>query len=181
MEAIRPSSSRHIAVIGAGPAGLVTFRELRRQKHTVVVFERSYSVGGMWVYSPETESDQLGTDPNRKIINSGLYESLRVNLPRECMGFSDYPFVGSETGGDERRFPGHREVLDYLKRFAKDIGVHECMRFGTEVVSVEKDCDRKWVVRSTCITAGETAEVFDAVVVCNGHCSQPLIARIPGK
>lgn len=180
METISPPSSRRIAVIGAGPSGLVAFRELRREKHTVVVYERSKSIGGLWVYSPEIETDPLGTDPNRKVISSSLYESLRVNLPRECMGFFDYPFVGF-SGGDERRFPRHNEVLDYLERFAKDIGVVECLRFGTEVVGVERGCDGKWMVRSTCVAGGETVEIYDGVVVCSGHCTEPIIANIPGS
>ncbi|KAI3836791.1 hypothetical protein MKW98_005124 [Papaver atlanticum] len=45
-----PSSltSRNIAVIGAGAAGLVAARELRREGHTTVVFERSNQIGGTW-------------------------------------------------------------------------------------------------------------------------------------
>lgn len=37
---------RHVAVIGAGAAGLVAARELRREGHSVVVFERQNQVGG---------------------------------------------------------------------------------------------------------------------------------------
>ena len=83
---------RHVAVIGAGAGGLVAARELRREGHEVVVFERGEEVGGSWVYTPEVESDPLGLDPNRKLIHSSLYNSLRTNLPRESMGFRDYPY-----------------------------------------------------------------------------------------
>ncbi|SVC71725.1 uncharacterized protein METZ01_LOCUS324579, partial [marine metagenome] len=44
-----------VAVIGAGPAGLVSARECLRQGCEVVVFEASESVGGVWVYSEKVE------------------------------------------------------------------------------------------------------------------------------
>ncbi|EEF32600.1 dimethylaniline monooxygenase, putative [Ricinus communis] len=57
-------TSRHVAVIGAGASGLVTARELRREGHEVVVFERQSQIGGTWVYDPRVEPDPLGLDPN---------------------------------------------------------------------------------------------------------------------
>jgi cation diffusion facilitator CzcD-associated flavoprotein CzcO len=51
---------RHVAVIGAGAGGLVAARELRREGHQVVIFERGDQLGGSWVYTPEVESDPLG-------------------------------------------------------------------------------------------------------------------------
>ncbi|PQQ04781.1 flavin-containing monooxygenase FMO GS-OX-like 4 [Prunus yedoensis var. nudiflora] len=64
-----------------------------------------------------------------------MYQSLRTNLPREAMGFRDYPFVAIEEDEerDPRRYPSHRED-----------------------------------------------EIFDAVVVCNGHHTEPRVAQIPG-
>lgn len=81
--------SLKVAVIGAGTAGLVTARELQREGHRVVIFEKAAEIGGTWKYNPEIESDPLGIDPNRKIVHSSLYSSLRTNLPRHLMGFSD--------------------------------------------------------------------------------------------
>lgn len=62
------------AVIGAGAAGLVTARELKREGHTVTVFEQSHTVGGVWNYSEDTEDDDpLGVHPNRGRVHSSLY------------------------------------------------------------------------------------------------------------
>ncbi|WZZ13015.1 hypothetical protein YC2023_106104 [Brassica napus] len=34
----------------------------------------------------------ISVDPTRPIVYSSVYRSLRTNLPRECMGFIDFPF-----------------------------------------------------------------------------------------
>lgn len=171
-----------LAVVGAGAAGLVAARELRREGHGVVVFERGASIGGTWVYTPVVESDPLGLDPARNIIHSSLYSSLRTNLPRECMGFLDYPFV-PRGGGDARRFPGHEEVLRYLENFAEEFKLLELVRFSTEVERVEREVDsNRWIVKSRETGNGgeRKREVYDGVVVCNGHYTEPRIAEISG-
>ncbi|KAF6152409.1 hypothetical protein GIB67_038032 [Kingdonia uniflora] len=176
--------SRKIAVIGAGAAGLVASKELIKEGHKVVVFERNSEVGGTWVFDPKTESDQLGLNPSRSLVHSSLCSSLRTNLPREAMGFRDYPFVAKE--GEERdpqRFPGHREVLLYLGDFAGEFGVTELIRFETEVVRAGLVEEGKWEVRSTRrggALVDDVNEVYDGVVVCNGHYTEPNVADIPG-
>ncbi|KAK2979975.1 hypothetical protein RJ640_006783 [Escallonia rubra] len=173
--------SLKVAVIGAGVAGLVTARELQREGHTVVVYEKGDQLGGTWVYTPRVESDPLGVDPNREIIHSSLYYSLRTNFPRHLMGFTDYPFAVREDG-DSRNFPGHGEVLNFLNDFARDFGLTELIRFNVEVVRVEMVGSRndEWAVESR---TGELSseEIFEAVVVCVGHNTVPRVADdVPG-
>ncbi|XP_038876860.1 flavin-containing monooxygenase FMO GS-OX-like 3 isoform X4 [Benincasa hispida] len=173
--------SRRVAVIGAGAGGLVSARELSREGHHVVVFERNTQIGGTWVYSPEIESDPLGVDPNRTRIHSSLYKSLRTNLPRELMGVRDYPFVPREgKDRDPRRFPAHGEVLKYLEDFANEFGICKLVRFGTEVVFASLEELGKWRVEFRCENGAVDYDIFDAVVVCVGNFSQPRVAEIPG-
>ncbi|KAL6550199.1 hypothetical protein OROMI_020687 [Orobanche minor] len=174
--------SRTVAVIGAGAAGLSAALELRREGHSVIVYEREAQIGGTWAYTPEIEPDLMGLDPSRKVIHSSLYASLRTNLPRETMGFRVYPFVASgKFGRDPRRFPGHNEVLEYLRDFADEFRLGELVNFGREVLHVRLGDHRKWIVRSQ-KGNGEDGnnEVYDAVVVCNGHYTEPRIAEISG-
>ncbi|CAL5381469.1 unnamed protein product [Camellia sinensis] len=169
-----------VAVIGAGAAGLIAARELQRESHRVTVFEKADQLGGTWVYNPQVETDQLGLDSNREIVHSSLYFSLRTNIPRQLMGFSDYPF-GIRENGDQRNFPRHEEVLRFLNDFAREFGITELIRFGTEVVRVERVDLRndEWVVESR-TSESSREEVFEAVVVCNGHNTQPRLANLPG-
>ncbi|KAI3449100.1 hypothetical protein Pfo_005765 [Paulownia fortunei] len=169
-----------VAVVGAGMSGLAIARALKRGDHRVVVYEKSDQLGGTWVYNPQVESDPLGLDPNREIVHSSLYHSLCANLPRQLMGFLDYPFAIRKYG-DSRTFPSHKEVLEFLNEFARDYGLVELIRFKTEVVRVEQVDLRndRWIVGSRANNVSSD-EVFDAVVVCIGHYTQPRVANFPG-
>ncbi|KAG0474900.1 hypothetical protein HPP92_014586 [Vanilla planifolia] len=182
-----------IAVIGAGVSGLCAARELLREGHRVVVFEKSERIGGTWVYDPLTDSDSLfdsgiwRLELSRQAVHGSLYSSLRTNLPRPLMGFSDYPFPSPEDCfSDARAFPAHDEVLAFIEAFASDSGVLNVVRLGAVVVGVARvgNCKNKWTVEwrhvaQVPLTALEK-EVFDAVVICNGHHTQPRLAYIPG-
>lgn len=170
-----------VAVIGAGVSGLATARELKSEGHQVVVYEKSSQIGGTWLYTPETESeeDPLGIDPNRKIIHSSLYASLRSNLPRQLMCFPDYPWK-IEKDGLLNNFPGHEEVLQFLNEFANEFGLGQLIRFNVEVVGVEKKDDGGWAVEWRSGGGSRSEEMFEAVVVCNGHYTQPKLADLPG-
>ncbi|KAL0747947.1 hypothetical protein Bca101_029949 [Brassica carinata] len=179
---LSPIRSHHVAVIGAGAAGLVAARELRREGHSVVVFERQKQVGGTWIYTDHVEPDPLSVDPTRPVVHSSVYATLRTNLPRECMGYRDFPFVA--RSGDQRRFPSHGEVLAYLQEFAKEFAIEEVIRFETAVERVAPATEGgngKWRVESTEKEKRvRRDEVYDAVVVCNGHYIEPRLAEIPG-
>ncbi|MBA0617272.1 hypothetical protein Godav_026735 [Gossypium davidsonii] len=183
---LKMRQSYKVAVVGGGFAGLVTARELKREGLLVTVFEKADHVGGIWLYNSRVETDLLGLDPNREIVHSSLYRSLRVNLPRQIMGFMDYPFMKKE-GGDPRTFPGHEEVLKFLEDFVRDFRLMELIRFGHEVVRVEltDEARHKWVVesrtRETESRWESKEELFEAVVICNGKHTEPKIAEFPGR
>ncbi|KAM0049561.1 putative flavin monooxygenase, FAD/NAD(P)-binding domain superfamily [Helianthus debilis subsp. tardiflorus] len=174
------TNSLNVAVIGAGVAGLTTARELLRENHRVTVFEKSGQIGGTWVYDNRVEVDDcLHLNPNRTVVHSSIYKSLRTNLPRQLMGFSDFS-LEEKTYGDPRLFPGHEEVLKFLKDFANEFGVGEVIRFNSEVVRVESR-GGEFVVEWKTTEGGLVEEDFDAVVVCNGHHTEPRVADdVPG-
>ena len=159
----------HVAVIGAGAAGLITAHELIVEGHRVTVFEQSAHLGGLWNYTDAVEDDPLGQRPSRR-IHSSLYASMRVNLPRDLMAFEGYTFDDAGGGRDNwPRFPCHARVLEYLRRFAIDTGIGVRVRLGHEVRQIVRDDG--WLV---------DGERFDAVAVCNGHFSEPRVPEIRG-
>lgn len=193
------------AVIGAGAAGLVTARELMREGHSVTAFEQGDRLGGIWVYTKDIESDDpVGLHPNRRRLHSSMYAGLRTNLPREVMGYSDFPFDTHFPGEsvDPRRFCTHEEVLAYLEAFASYFDVKQLIRFNTTVTKVTPvlmenghtyhDCTTdggstwpKWEVSSRTLDSygnvTSSIEIFDAVVVCNGHYSEPRVPNFTGQ
>lgn len=198
-ESLLQWKKKNVCVIGAGPSGLVAARELRKEGHKVVVFEQNHDIGGQWLYDPNVQNENPlgkfnGNFPN---VHSSIYASLRIASPREIMGFSDFPFVVRKLGRDTRRFPGHKELLLYLKDFCDWFGLRELIRFNTRVeyVGMLDSClcddvgkEIKWVVRSRDYHRREiigeeillVEEVFDAVVVASGHYTHPRLPNIKG-
>jgi hypothetical protein len=135
----RSKQSCSVAVVGAGAAGLAAARELLREGHTPVVFEQGSQPGGIWMYDERTDADPLGERDTRRRAHSSMYRGLRTNLPRELMGFGDFPFTpaGMAAAGaasaDARRFPSHGEVLAYLRAFAARHDLERHVRFGARV------------------------------------------------
>ena len=68
-------------------------RELRAEGHSVTVYEQGSQVGGVWVLDENTEDDPLGLKAARSAVHSSMYDTLRTNLPREVMGYADFPFM----------------------------------------------------------------------------------------
>ncbi|KAG6526728.1 hypothetical protein ZIOFF_016729 [Zingiber officinale] len=168
-------SSKHVCVVGAGPTGLVSARELLREGHSVVVLEQNHDLGGQWLYQDAASATAT--------VHSSVYASLRLNAPRIYMEFTDFMFTPVE-GRDTRNFPGHRELFLYLKDFARCFGLNELIRFNTEVVHVGMAAATgKWIVRSRDRRTDDgefVEEIFDAVVIATGHFSLPRLPKIKG-
>jgi len=166
-----------VAVIGAGAAGLCAARHLSAQhpKIRTVVYEQASSVGGTWVYT-----ENIGKDEHGQPVHSSMYKNLRTNLPKEVMAFPDFPFPDIE----DTSFLHHSKVLEYLESYKKHFDLEKLIRFNTVVSKVDPvltEKKSKWEVTTRCLKS-ELIEtnVFDSVMVCNGHYSVPVIPSIPG-
>ncbi|RUS24398.1 hypothetical protein BC938DRAFT_473637 [Jimgerdemannia flammicorona] len=182
---------RRVAVIGAGPTGLVSARSLldTGRFEDVVVFERNEGIGGTWVYSPDRDTHTsipsnhpltvdppatlTSSSPPRTPTKSALYASLRTNLPHPVMCFRDDPFHAVAL------FPGHGEVLQYLKEFAARHGLAGHVRLRSEVVRIVRDGGR-WSVTVMEANGRIYKETFDAVMICNGHYYVPYVPEVEG-
>lgn len=76
-------------------------------------------------------------------------------------------------------------MLKYLEDFAREFELNEFIRYNTEVRHVGLETDGKWMVKYERIGGDEGSKVdepYDAVVVCNGHFTEPRVAdSIPGN
>lgn len=62
----------NVAVVGAGPSGLASLKNIVDRKHKVDVFEQGESVGGIWWYTDETGNDKYDNP-----IYSPMYQGFR--------------------------------------------------------------------------------------------------------
>ncbi|KAK3913651.1 Flavin-containing monooxygenase FMO GS-OX1 [Frankliniella fusca] len=164
-----PGEPRRVAVIGAGAAGLCAARHLSAAGVPCTVFEQTGHVGGTWVYNERVGLDQFGLP-----VHSSMYRNLRINIPKHVMCYPDFPF---KKGG--RSYATHQEIRDYLKNYAQHFDLHQFVQHYSHVKRVAPQGSRWSVVVEDLKSGRVTEEVFDAVLVCNGHYSVPYTPTVP--
>ncbi|CEL95474.1 unnamed protein product [Vitrella brassicaformis CCMP3155] len=149
---------KSVAVIGAGAGGLVAARHLRDAGLAVRVFESSGQVGGIWVYGD----------------HSAMYDSLRTNIPKEIMAFSDVPFDPSLPS-----FIKHTDVLSYLQAYADRFALRDSIAFNTTVHSAEYvAAGREGAAVEGGWRINGEERLYDALVVANGRYNKPRYPRL---
>ena len=143
-----------VCVVGAGPAGLVVARQLRQAGIPFQVFERHHDVGGIW-------------DPDN--TGSPMYRSAHFISSKYSSGFVGFPMPE-----DFPDYPSWRQVLGYIRDFARAEDLYQHITFNTEVTHAEPLDDNRWRV-----TVGNRQYDYRAVVVAPGvtwHPNRPLLA-----
>jgi dimethylaniline monooxygenase (N-oxide forming) len=142
-----------VAVIGAGPGGLIAARWLIGQGFEPTIFEKSPVLGGQWAGLPG---------------QSGVWPAMHTNTSRILTAFSDLEHETSAV------FPAGHEILRYLQRFAESFGLTSRIRFDTPVDRVSRD-GLGWRIDQTGVSA-----TFDRVVVATGRFHCPAIPDVAG-
>lgn len=152
--------NKNVAIVGAGPAGLVAARYLKHVGFTPVLFEQGEGVGGQW---------RVGTPW------SGVWPGMRTNTGRIMTAFSDLPHARHLT-----MYPTGEQVGAYLQRYAEHFGVLDGARFETRVESVDRADAGRWMVRSRSADGALHEDVFDRAIVASGRYTAPMVAPIEG-
>src|SRR6266478_3024340 len=97
-----PRMAGSVAVIGAGPGGLVAARWLLSQGFEPTIFEQAPMLGGQWTGLPEL---------------SGVWPTMHTNTSGITTAFSDL-----ESDIDPV-YPSGRDILAYLNRYAEMFGL----------------------------------------------------------
>lgn len=156
---------KQVAVVGAGPSGLVATKELLQEGHEVTCFERDAGLGGVFRYREGPE-------------RPGVWRSCRLTSSMLVTYFSDY-FPDWQTGEPyQHRHLTHEEYIGYLTAYAQEFGVLERIRFGCEVTDAHK-IETGWSVTVEG-PAGALTRNFDTLVICSGVHSEPYIPALPG-
>ncbi len=150
-----------IAIIGAGCSGIAAIKQLQDAGiHSMVCFEQNSLVGGNWIYSEESS-------------HSSVAATTHIISSKKLSEFSDFPMP--ENYPD---YPSHEQILNYFKSYADHFGLKKYIRFNTTVKKVIRNEDGRWYVYSG---IDDQAEIFDYLLVCNGHHSVPRHPVISGN
>lgn len=152
-------SDNKVAIIGAGPGGLVAARYLLKHGFEPVLFEQSNSLGGQW---------------NQGAPHSGVWPAMLTNTSRVTTQFSDLPWPSSTP-----MFPHNRDVLGYLERYADLFAITPRIRLQHRVHSITQDDDGYAVTYSTPDGSTRT-EHFPYLIVASGRYRAPRNPPIPG-
>jgi cation diffusion facilitator CzcD-associated flavoprotein CzcO len=144
------------AIIGAGPAGLLAARSLKRAGIPYDQIEKNPDVGGIW----DIRNDW-----------SPMYETAHFISSKQVSHLPGYPMPESYPD-----YPNHRQVFAYLRAFARDYGLYANIRFDTAVERVER-VDDGWSVRAD---DGSTNR-YDGLFVCSGNTWDPNWPTYPGE
>lgn len=157
--AAREMPSNAVAIIGAGPAGLVTARWLASHGFEPVLFEGADRPGGQW---------------NAASSLSGTWRGMRTNTSRVMTRFSDLDHPEGTPV-----YPSREDMHAYLERYAERFGLMPRIRCRTWVERLEKADGGGWILRSR--RDGEVrTERFARVVVASGRYVAPEVPPVPG-
>ncbi|KAJ6595155.1 hypothetical protein DFH09DRAFT_1136306 [Mycena vulgaris] len=182
MASVLSPKPRRILIIGGGPCGLVSLRNLveRGQFDEVVLAERRDDVGGVWYLE---DLPKPGTPRNRPFWPSPAYPGLIGNVLSEYLTFSHHPFPAPES--TVHPYPSLADTYAYLRQFAEPFLASGHIRLSTEVVWVDElSGGRGWSVTTRDWRAGKDGEVkvevWDAIVVATSWYSYPSWPDTPG-
>ncbi|KAF7880374.1 uncharacterized protein EAF02_007220 [Botrytis sinoallii] len=161
-----------VAIIGAGPAGLVAAKTLLKSSakdsiFKVTVFEQGTDVGGLWA---------VESNPNG-IINPEMH----TNLSQFTVCFSDLAWDSVDTQPPATIYPKAWQVHRYLKEYAARYIPAGIIALKTYVKVIEhiqtspEEETKKWKITSIALEGGtpiEKIEIFDYLIIASGFFSQ---------
>ena len=138
-------------VIGAGSSGIAGLKGLLERDVPAVGVRGLGPVGGNWVFG-----NRNGT--------SSAYRDLHINTSRERMEYSDFPMPKSIPD-----FPHHTQIAAYFDAYADHFGLRSHIRFETRVTRASRRSDGVWEVTSEGPDGAVDEQLYDALLVANGH------------
>ncbi|MFJ9084308.1 flavin-containing monooxygenase [Streptomyces sp. NPDC102384] len=156
LQQLRPEADFDVAVIGAGFSGLLAAHRLAQAGVPVVVYEKNEDVGGTWF--------------------ENTYPGCRTDVASHLYNYSFAP----RTDWPDH-FCRRESVLDYLRDFAKESGVAERVRFGTEVRELRwDDRERRWQLTLRGPDGGTRTVTHRAVISAVGQLNRPALPAVEG-
>ncbi|KAI2781336.1 FAD/NAD(P)-binding domain-containing protein [Daldinia loculata] len=201
---------KSVAVVGAGAGGAIAAAALKAENYfeRIRVFERRETPGGTWIYDSdptpalEVQPGKLppdvdppleipkelprNTPPNQqeRFSKTPIYNSLTTNVPDIAMCFSDRRFAYGP-------FPPHHVPKQYVESYFSLHKTDSLLSLSTTVEDITKlkpdseDGLERWKLTLRKYDPSRHVdfwweEIFDAVILANGHYSVPYIPYVKG-
>ncbi|KAJ3727436.1 hypothetical protein C8R42DRAFT_337196 [Lentinula raphanica] len=173
---------KSILVIGGGPAGLATLRNLLERSNgafeKVELVERRDRIGGVWCRDEDQDEETIATNTTLKPQWPTPSSPELTNI--SSVGFNGERLSGAETG-------------EYMRKFGEEYVAKGVVRLNVEVVSVEELVTtdeskaggwkvklRDWSDVDEMDEIKMIEEIWDAVVVCAGFYDRPHWPKTEG-
>jgi cation diffusion facilitator CzcD-associated flavoprotein CzcO len=143
------------AIIGAGPAGLAAGRALLAHGIPFEIFEKHSDAGGVW------DMENPG---------SPMYSNAHFISSKTMSGFAGYPMPE-----DYPDYPSNRQILSYVRAFARDMGLYPHIRLSQNISRAERT-QTGWRLH---LQGGEPEE-FSHLIAAPGTNWAPSRPDIPG-
>ncbi len=150
------SSADRFCILGAGTSGLTVAKNFLQGGIPFDCLEREDDLGGNWNFGKP---------------NSSVYASTHLISSKRLTEYTDYPMPEEYP-----EFPGHRQVLEYVRGYAREFGLNEHIQFNTAVEKIEP-CDGGWRV----VLASGDERLYRGVVIANGHNWDPRFPDYSGE
>ena len=151
-----PSDAR-IAVIGGGPAGIASAKELAERGFAVQLIEQASDLGGQWLPGS---------------VHSAVWPGMRTNTSGAMTRLSQRP-----TPAGWPLFPTAEDVGAELRAYAAEFGVRTRTRCGAKVLSARQD-GAGWALDVQDVASDRIDHLrVDAVVVASGRFAVPQVPQ----
>ncbi|KAJ5717169.1 FAD-dependent pyridine nucleotide-disulfide oxidoreductase [Penicillium malachiteum] len=187
---------KKVAIIGAGPSGLVTAKTLLHNfphgTFSPIIFDARHEIGGLW------PCHSTGTQRTPD-VSGKLDPYMPTNLSRFTVAFSDLSWESVFGSSSVPIFPQARQVGLYLEAYRKRYIPETSIRLGHQVLKTvrtvgpgsETGWEVSWVKSKFSDSGGikyeqgefqdqVQVERFDLLVVASGYFARPYIPKIPG-
>ncbi|OEJ69008.1 flavin-containing monooxygenase [Magnetovibrio blakemorei] len=144
-----------IAIIGGGPTGIGVGRELIEAGFEIDVYEAESDFGGVW---------------NAEASCGRTYRSLHLISPKFNTQVPYFPMPD-----DYPVYPSHKQMLDYIRSYAKAYGLYDRAIFNAPIKSLTPEGDQ-WRL----VTESGQEALYPLVVVCTGLQRVPTYGDYPG-
>lgn len=156
---IKGGNLYRVAIVGAGPGGLVAARYLKAHWFEPVLFDLAGDIGGQW---------------NAGAPLSGIWPAMRTNTSRITTCFSDLSHASHLPV-----YITNQEVLAYLHRYADCFDLWPHIRLNSRIERIER-AENAWEVQYTNQDQPTRTELFPRVIVASGRYHKPMIPAISG-